>query len=134
MDKHEIQKIDVETISFDDFVSTHDLSDICIKIDIEGAEWLFLKGASNSLNTIRYMVIEVLNAHSEFLTEMKSRGFEVYHITTRGLIYCPEGTDEYIPGQWNWLMCRLNPEQLRDTIRLTGLRVIERTSNQVTQA
>jgi len=131
VNKHAVQEITVETISFDDFVSSCGLSDICIKIDIEGAEHLFLKGAAHSLNRVRYIVIEVLDVKSDFLKEMKIRGYEVYHITARGLVHCPTGTDVYIPGQWNWLICDLKPEQLRDKVQQIGLEIVEQTSNQV---
>lgn len=116
--------IEVETVTFSEFVRENNLSNLCVKVDIEGAEDLFLDGALAVLDRISYLIIEVLDSKSDFLKRLVRLGFYVYHILENGLKYCPNGYDDYVHNQWNWLVCRHAPQDLVSVIKDTGLRLI----------
>lgn len=120
----DVTVISVETITFSTFVKDNNLYKLCVKVDIEGAEDLFLDGALDVLDRISYLIIEVLDSKSDFLKRLVRLEFYVYHILENGLKYCPDGHDDYVHNQWNWLVCRHAPQDLASVIKDTGLRLI----------
>jgi FkbM family methyltransferase len=74
MKKNEVQ---VETIRIDDFVQMNNISRIdFIKIDIEGAEYLAIKGMPNVLATLKpTMMIEVTENHEALFNLLKDNGY-----------------------------------------------------------
>ncbi len=63
------QKINVETIRIDDYLSDYDRLDI-VKIDVEGAEALVIEGMKNTITKLRPHII--LEATDEFLQSFDS--------------------------------------------------------------
>lgn len=74
MKKNEVQ---VETIRIDDFVQMNNITRIdFIKIDIEGAEYLAIKGMPNVLATLKpTMMIEVTENHEALFNLLKDNGY-----------------------------------------------------------
>lgn len=74
MKKNEVQ---VETIRIDDFVQMNNITRIdFIKIDIEGAEYLAIKGMPNVLAILKpTMMIEVTENHEALFNLLKDNGY-----------------------------------------------------------
>jgi FkbM family methyltransferase len=119
--KHELQPIEVDQTSFAHFVTEHRLSNICAKVDVEGAEEAFFAGAQTCLDRLDSLVMEVLGPASvrglpgRMINEGKLNG---YYINDYYLHYSKSGEFRYVPPFCNWLFCKDDPEKLRS--RLTG--------------
>lgn len=74
LDKKEVQ---VETIRIDDFVKQQNISKLdFIKIDIEGAEYLAIKGMPDTLATLKpVMMIEVTENHEALYNLLREKGY-----------------------------------------------------------
>lgn len=126
VDKHEVTQIEVPITTFSSFFKSENLQSLCVKVDVEGAEQMFIDGAKDLITKIHYLIIEVLDPQSGFLGNMRSEyGFEVYHVLSNGLRYCQDGIDEYVHNQWNWLLCRLEPAELQTILGNSGLKVLD---------
>lgn len=124
---HDIFQTIVDVTTFDDFVNSYQLSDICVKVDIENAEYEFLKGARQSLKKVSFLVMEVLEPalESGFVAKMiEEHGFEAYHINGYSVEYRPDGTGVFVPPHYNWLFCRLLPAELRQMLLHTPLAIV----------
>lgn len=72
--------IEVEVNSIDNLIEEGLIAPTVIKIDVEGAEFLVLKGMSKLLaseNAPRLLIIEI---HPEFLLEFDSNEFDIFHL------------------------------------------------------
>jgi len=128
---HEVTITDVEVTTFDDFIKTHQFTDVCVKVDIENAEFDFLNGARQSMNHISYLVMEVLGpaVKGGFVkTMIDDYGFCAYYINDFSLIYSPDGSFTYVPPQYNWLFCRTEPDHLGKILDRTPFIVVTRKS------
>ena len=121
-----ISTLEVPITTFAHFAEAHHIHNACVKVDIEGAEKQFIEGAIGALDRITFLIMEVLDSKSSFLTYMtKELGYNVYHIKNHSLTYCPDGTDEYTHNQWNWLFCHKTPDELRSCLATSKLDVVE---------
>jgi|GEM_PF-1317144 len=124
---HTTIAIPVEATRFDTFVSAHQLQNMCVKVDVENAEEDFLLGAESAVESINYLIIEVLSAahQNRFVQKMISKyKFYAYYINDYSLEYSPNGNFDYVSPQYNWLFCREKPEELRARLGKSRLRVI----------
>ena len=72
------KEVEVETIRIDDFILQNNIAKVdFVKIDIEGAEYLAIKGMPNLLSTKKpTMMIEVTENHEALFELLKSYGYE----------------------------------------------------------
>ncbi|MBS1741641.1 MAG: FkbM family methyltransferase [Bacteroidetes bacterium] len=77
----ELQKnaVEVETIRLDDFVQQRNIKKVdFIKIDIEGAEYLAIKGMQHILDEMKpTMMIEVTENHEALFNMLKQKGYVI---------------------------------------------------------
>jgi FkbM family methyltransferase len=126
---HQVASVNVQITTFDDFVNTQQLMDVCVKVDIENAEFDFLNGARQSMNCISYLVMEVLGQaiKAGFVkTMIKEFGFHAYYINDFHLEYSPDGSFTYTPPQYNWLFCRLSLASLKQQLEGTPFTIIQK--------
>ncbi len=112
-------KISVDMVSFDEFVRSRNLSNLLVKVDIENAEFEFLKGATAEFPRIKFLIMEMLSkAKSEGFIQIakKQLGMEAYYINDLRLEHSSDGTFEYVAPQYNWLFTRLSPAELQKTV------------------
>jgi FkbM family methyltransferase len=57
---HETIETEVEVVSFGDFCRRERLRDLCVKVDIEGAEFEFLEGVGADWWRIGFLIMEIL--------------------------------------------------------------------------
>jgi len=120
-------KIQVDLLSFDDFTRERDLSNLCVKVDIENAEFDFLQGANRESARIKYLICEMLEPAEKrgFVNAAKQAlGMEAYYINDFQLEHSPDGTFKYVPTQYNWLFCREKPDALRQILAPTPFSVM----------
>lgn len=120
LESHSLREIRVESISFDEFAKRRNLSHLCVKVDIENAEYEFLEGATNECSRIDYLIIEVLKpaVDKRFVQDLSSRfGMAAYYINGYRLEHSPDGSFQYVPPEYNWLFCRQNPSELSDLLK-----------------
>ncbi len=121
--KHLLQRIEVDTTSFAAFVKERQLKNLLAKVDVEGAEQLFLDGAKSSLDKLNFLIIEILGpaVSRKFPARLIREGnFHAYYINDYRLEYSPSGNFTYVEPFYNWLFCRESPASLYD--RLIGTR------------
>jgi Methyltransferase FkbM domain len=77
------QSGELEVVSFGDFCRRESLENLCVKIDIEGAEFDFLEGAREELHRVAFLIIEVLGPTiSKGSVRALQEASEAYYITT----------------------------------------------------
>jgi FkbM family methyltransferase len=121
--KHKVKQTQVDIRTLEAFVKEHDLQRICVKVDVEAAEFQFLNGSRDVLNEISYLIIEVLAPAIEqgFISKLIAEGFKAYYINDFTLQHSVDGSFRYVPPEYNWLFCRENPTQLQSRLRGSNL-------------
>jgi FkbM family methyltransferase len=118
--QHQTEPIEVNIRSFADLADLLQLDQACVKVDVEGAEAAFLRGASGALNRIAYLIIEVLGpAHQRhFVRDVIARtGFQAYYINDYRLEPSADGAFTYRAPEYNWLFCRERPDALQAKLK-----------------
>jgi FkbM family methyltransferase len=131
--QHVLEPIEVDRISFGDFVTRHGLEHVCAKVDVEGAEELFLEGAKSDLDRLDYLVIEILGpavGRGLPLRIMQEGNYQAYYINDYDLEHSPAGKYTYAAPFYNWLFCRESPAKLRKLLQRTRFRVIACAASQ----
>ncbi len=121
-ENHDLKEIKVKVITFSEFVKSNGLSNLCVKVDLENAEFDFLKGATLAAPQISHLIIEVLrNAVEQGFIQKAASDLQMhaYYICDETLIYCPNGKFDYVPGQYNWLFSKDSPETLKKKLKNT---------------
>jgi FkbM family methyltransferase len=116
--------LDERTVSgerFDAFVQEHGLRNLTVKVDVENGEVEFFRGAESAMESISFLIIEVLApaVQSGFVRAVQARGFQAYYVNDHRLEHSADGTFRYRAPQYNWLFCRLRPADLRSVLRDT---------------
>lgn len=115
-EQHALRRIEIECTTFDAYVREHDLHDLLVKVDIEGAPDAFLDGAAASADRIRYLLIELIGGDTEALLRDKALGLHAYYVNGRSLERYMGGRFRYAEREWNWLLCRETPDELRQRV------------------
>lgn len=120
-EQYQTTPITVEAVRFDTFVRQSRLQKLCVKVDVENAEFEFIEGATGALDAIDSLIMEVLGPAQQkrFVQRMiHEYGFHAYYINDYQLEYTPDGQFTYVHPQYNWLFSKAAPAALRD--KLTG--------------
>jgi FkbM family methyltransferase len=123
---HTTVEMTVPLLSFATVAKKAGFTKACVKVDIEGAEQDFFTGVKDSVHTLAFLIIEVLGPaiQAGFVQQLiKTWRFHAYYINDLTLEHARDGAFTYRAGQFNWLFCRESPEQLRDLVRGSPLRV-----------
>ncbi len=114
--------IEVRTTTLDTYLSNHPpKGPVVIKVDVEGHEAAFFRGAAHTLQTIRPDIItEVALAYDEEVTHsFKRLGYHLYPITDRGLLpadgFRPVVRDRFV--FLNYLISTRSPEEVARTFQ-----------------
>lgn len=113
--KHTLKEIKVKTTTFDDYVEHLPYNNYLLKVDVESAEFEFIKGARNQVDKIQYLVIELLqdsieNKYPELM--IKEYKFNAFYINNFELIHSKNGEFEYQHPFYNWLFTKDSTEEL----------------------
>ncbi|MBK6390601.1 MAG: FkbM family methyltransferase [Saprospiraceae bacterium] len=110
----------VESIRFEDWVFQNNIDKkLIVKVDVENAEWQFIKGSLKVLDKIEFLVMEVLGpARQEgFINYMISDlALQSYYINENKIEHVLQEDMRYTPGEYNWLFCRYTPEALKEKL------------------
>jgi FkbM family methyltransferase len=110
----------VETIRFEDWLQQNNIGkNLLVKVDVENAEWHFIKGAINAMSKIEFLVIEVLGParQSGFINYMiQELKLNAYYINENKIEQVLKEDMRYTKGEYNWLFCRYNPEILKEKL------------------
>lgn len=124
---HTVRQDLVEVMTFDRFAEERQLNNLCVKVDVENAEFDFTAGAEHTLHRVRYLIIEVLGPASDrgFVRTMIDRfGFTAYYINDFRVEHSPDGSFSYRAPEYNWLFCRETPAALEERLRGSGIRLV----------
>lgn len=134
---HNVEKIQVDSTTFSTFSRQFSLKNACVKVDVEGAEFDFIEGALGSLNSISYLIMEVLGIANErqIIQYIIRLGFFAYYINDYCLEQSIDGSFKYINPQYNWLFCHDTPCQLRTKLAGSPFTVVsaEAPQNKLSQ-
>jgi FkbM family methyltransferase len=117
---HHVEPIEVKVTTYSDFAQRTGLRNVCVKVDVEGAEQQFIDGAAAQITSISSLIMEVLGpaVKAGFIQHMISNaGFQAYYINDYTLEHSPDGCFVYSLPQYNWLFCRKEPNELRALLR-----------------
>lgn len=123
---HATRRLTVPAVTLDTFVRERGLDDLCVKADVENAEFELLAGARRALPRVRYLIMEVLGPASArgFPARLaREFGLHPYYINDLRLEHAPDGAFTYRPPEYNWLFCREAPAALAVALAGTGLTV-----------
>jgi len=123
--QHQVSEIDVDVITIRDFLETRSYQRLCVKVDVEAAEFQFLEGCEGVLDRLAYLIIELLGPaiQAGFVPAAISKGFHAYYINDFELVHSTEGSFQYVAPQYNWLFCREEPGTLKQLLAGAGLDV-----------
>jgi hypothetical protein len=124
--KHVTRAETVETISLAEYFRIRGIGDAMVKVDVEGAGEKVWDGAVETSNAIRYLVMEMLAPEIEAglpARIIRETDFKAYYISDFELVPSVDGAFEYVAPFWNWLFCRLSPNELAARLSATGFRV-----------
>ncbi len=114
--------IEVRTTTLDTYMDRNPpKGPVVIKVDVEGHEAAFFRGAEQTLKTIRPDIItEVALAYDEEVTDsFKRLGYHLYPITDRGLLpadeFRPVVRDRFV--FLNYLISTRSPEEVAQTFK-----------------
>jgi methyltransferase, FkbM family len=128
--RHDLKPIEVPAVSFADFVTTHNLANICAKVDVEGAEDRFWIGCKPEIDRLSYLLIELLApAIKRGLPSaiMRESNFNAYYVNDYRLTPIPpDDTDNHGHAlSLNWLFCRENAAELQGKLAGSPFRVFK---------
>jgi len=121
-----LDTVQVDVLTFDQLATQYGVQRAVVKVDVENAEFKFLRGAAKEHQRIAYLVMEVLgpSADAGFVVACKAQlGMEAYYINKFQLERSIAGEFGYVHGEYNWLFCRLTPDQLRPLVEPIGFSV-----------
>jgi FkbM family methyltransferase len=106
----------VATVRFDKWATENNIpSKLLVKVDVENAEWQFIRGTVNALDKIDYLVMEVLGParQSGFINYViNDLRLKAYYINKTKIEYVQQEDMRYTAGEFNWLFCRQLPAEL----------------------
>lgn len=113
-------EITVETIRFEDWLQHDNIGkNLLVKVDVENAEWHFIKGAINAMSKIEFLIIEVLGParQSGFINYMiHELKLNAYYINENKIQHILKEDMRYTKGEYNWLFCRYNADELKEKL------------------
>lgn len=124
--KHQLEAVTIDSIRFDTFANSLEEQKLLIKVDVEGAEFEFIEGAIQKINTIDYLIIELLqdSIDQKFPSMMIEKyGFHAYYINNFSLEYSRAGEYSYVSPYYNWLFTKFEPSTLENKLTNTPFRV-----------
>jgi FkbM family methyltransferase len=125
--KHVTTEVKVQVRAFDDFARSIAKRNLCVKVDIEGAEQQFVDGAQSEWWRISDLIIEILGpAYDAGFVQrlLQTSGMNAYYVNDYTLHPSEDGTFTYQTQQYNWLFTRKSPATLRDALVGTRLKVL----------
>ncbi len=125
--KHNLEAVTIDSISFDEFANSISEEKLLIKVDVEGAEFEFIKGASSRIKSIDFLVIELLqDAIDQKFPEMMidNHQFFAYYINNFNLEFSKAGEYKYVSPYYNWLFSKFDPTELKNKLANSPFKVI----------
>ncbi len=124
--RHATEIQEVKTVALAGYFAERGILDAFVKIDVEGAGDQAWSGAAPAADRIRYLLIEILAPEVEKALPTRIQqetGFFGYYIRDYDLVQYVPDNYVYVAPFWNWLFCRLDPQQLSARLKGQGFRV-----------
>jgi FkbM family methyltransferase len=126
--KHQLEAVTIDSISFDEFAYSISEKNLLIKVDVEGAEFEFIEGARNKIQSIDFLIIELLqdSIDQKFPEMMIDRyKFYAYYINNFNLEFSRKGEYKYVSPYYNWLFTKYEPSELKKKLVNTPFVVLD---------
>ena len=123
---HQLQETLVETTPLSVYFEHHDLTNACVKVDVEGAGADVWGGAVDCADKISWLIFEMLEPEISAGLPRKiitQGGYFAYYIRDFDLVNSPDGAFEYRHPFYNWLFCRKSPIELTQMLANSAFRV-----------
>lgn len=114
-DKHQLQAVTIDSISFEKFSDSIEEKKLLLKVDVEGAEFEFLEGASNRMQNLEFLIIELLqdSIDKNFPELMIEKyNYSAYYINNFNLEFSKAGEYKYVSPYYNWMFTKHKPSEL----------------------
>ncbi len=123
---HKLKEIKVLTSTFDHYVENIPYNNYLLKVDVESAEFEFIRGAEKELSRVRYLVIELLQESIDLefpLMMIEKYTFNAYYINNFELYESKRGEYNYKDPYYNWLFTRDTKEELLTKLKGTKFKI-----------
>jgi FkbM family methyltransferase len=118
----------VQAIRFEDWANSINIpGKLLVKVDVENAEWNFIKGAEGAFDKIEYLIMEVLGPAREsgFINYMiRDLKVHAYYIDENKIEHVQEEDMRYTKGEYNWLFTSHGPNALQQQLSGSPFTVI----------
>lgn len=125
--KHQLEAVTIDSIRFDTFANSLEEQKLLIKVDVEGAEFEFIEGARNKIQSIDFLIIELLqDSIDQKFPEMMiaQHKYHAYYINNFNLEYSNAGEYKYVSPYYNWLFSKYEPAVLGKMLTNTPFVVV----------
>lgn len=128
-DENGVIKQTVATTRFDNWAADPSIpKKLMVKVDVENAEWEFIRGAVNAIDKIEYLVMEVLGParQSGFINfTINDLKLQAYYINKNKIEHAKSEDMRYTEGEYNWLFCKQTPAEVRQKLSGSIFEVVE---------
>lgn len=123
---HKLREIKVRTSTFDNYVEHLPYNKYILKVDVESAEFEFIKGAEKEIEKVQYLIIELLqeSIDNNFpLLMIEKYNFNAYYINNFELFESKKGEYKYQDPFYNWLFTKDSKEELALKLKGTQFKI-----------
>ena len=131
-ESHETIAVEIDTTTLSNYLVANDLTDVCLKIDVEGAGSLAWAGTEGARDRISWLLIEIIGPEvAENLPRriLEETGWSAYYIRDYELVPSIAGEFDYRAPFYNWLFCPADRNQLTKLLTGSKFRVLEPASS-----
>lgn len=125
---HPTEPVEVEITTLAHYLAEHDLQNVCLKIDVEGAGDLVWQGVRSQSDRVDWMIMEMITPEIEACVPHKiisDTGWSAYYIRDFELVPSLAGEFIYKAPFYNWLFTPHNPARLLAALKGTPFRILD---------
>jgi FkbM family methyltransferase len=119
----------VPSVRFDDWAGDSSIPNkLLVKVDVENAEWHFIRGVGKGMKKIEFLLMEVLGParQSGFINHViNDLKLQAYYINKDRVEFVRKEDMRYTKGEYNWLFCRHLPSELQQKLAGSIFTVVE---------
>ncbi|MHB2169132.1 FkbM family methyltransferase [Alsobacter sp. R-9] len=126
-DKHETDQITVDALALSHYLDEKNITDACVKIDVEGAGVAAWCGLAPAAGRIGSVIIEIIGPETEAQLPyriIQETGWNAFYIRDYELVPSRLGEFDYVAPFYNWLFTSLSLDVLRKRIKNSPLKII----------
>jgi len=124
---HHTVPVQTEVTSLSHYLQQHDLRNVCVKIDVEGAGVSVWSGASRVIDRIGWFIIEIIGPELEADLPrriIRESGWNAWYIRDFELVRSVQGEFNYAAPFYNWLFTPKCSSELKTFLSGTRFQLV----------